>query len=91
MYLKNSKVKFYRQYRVDNYILDFYSPKAKLAIELDGGGHFEEDAITYDENRTAELNSLGIRVVRFLNSDIDNNLYGVIDEIERILFQTMSK
>ena len=51
-YLKNNPFNFYRQYVVGNYILDFYCAKKQLAIELDGGQHYEDDNILYDEERT---------------------------------------
>lgn len=82
-FLKSYSINFARQYRVGNYILDFYAPSIKLAIEIDGGQHYEEKAVAYDSARTKYLNSVGIRVLRFTNIDIDNNLKGVIDTIRR--------
>ncbi len=55
--------KFFRQYSIGLYIVDFYCPKLKLAIELDGGQHTEPDAKVYDEERSAFLRSQGIEVV----------------------------
>src|SRR6478672_5383470 len=68
--LKNSKVdgrKFRRQHSVGKYILDFYCPSEKLAIELDGEGHFTLPAVSYDANRRRYLERCGIRVIRFEN------------------------
>jgi very-short-patch-repair endonuclease len=64
-----SGYKFRRQHRMARYILDFYSIKQRLAIELDGGQHTEPKAIDYDIRRTARLEELGVRVLRF--SDLD--------------------
>ena len=82
VYLKKAKNHFYRQYRVGEYILDFYCPKQKLAIEIDGGQHFEDTAMAYDEKRTDFLNANKIRVLRFTNSDIDRSLFSVVDKIK---------
>lgn len=73
-YLKSCPVNFCRQYRVGNYILDFYAPSIKLAIELDGSQHFEPKGLSYDAERTALLESKGIEVMRFSNQDIDMKL-----------------
>ncbi len=59
--------KFRRQHSVGNYILDFYCTTERLAIELDGAHHFTEAGMQYDEERTAYLNSVDIRVIRFEN------------------------
>jgi very-short-patch-repair endonuclease len=57
--------KFRRQHPCGPYILDFYCPSARLAVELDGGQHFEAAARAYDQRRTAFLQRRGIRVLRF--------------------------
>ena len=82
-FLKSYSINFARQYRVGNYILDFYAPSVKLAIEIDGGQHYEDDAMAYDQTRTNYLSSVGIRVIRFTNADIDKNLNGVIVTIKK--------
>ena len=73
--------KFRRQHSVGNYILDFYCPAAKLAVELDGDSHFTMEGMKYDENRTRYLNGLNIRVIRFLNGDVFGNPKGVVEKI----------
>ncbi|MHB8831344.1 MAG: endonuclease domain-containing protein, partial [Patescibacteria group bacterium] len=60
-------LKFRRQYGVGPYILDFYCPEERLAIELDGSAHDSEEAYTYDQERTNYLNGLDIKVIRFEN------------------------
>ena len=57
--------------------------KAKLVIEVDGGQHYEKDAMEYDEFRTKIINLYGIEVLRFLNSDIDKNFEGVCTLIDK--------
>lgn len=74
-------LKFFRQYSVGYYILDFYCPTLKLAIELDGGQHGEEENRTYDNLRTNFLNTEGIKVLRFWNNDVMNNIEGVLEEV----------
>jgi very-short-patch-repair endonuclease len=73
--------KFRRQHSVGNYILDFYCPAVKLAIELDGDSHFTMEGMKYDEVRTRYLNSLNIHVIRFLNGDVFENPKGVVEKI----------
>ena len=66
--------KFRRQYSIGSYVVDFYSTENKLAIEIDGPSHDSADAIDYDKNRQEEIESLGIRIVRFTNKDVLSNL-----------------
>jgi very-short-patch-repair endonuclease len=73
--------KFRRQHSVGIYILDFYCPSEKMAIELDGDTHFTDEAIAHDIERTAYLNWLNIKVHRFLNTDVYENLYAVCERI----------
>lgn len=72
-------VKFKRQYSVGPYILDFYSPRNKLAIEIDGSQHIENEE--YDKERSRYLLILGIRVIRFWNNEVNVNIDGVISKI----------
>jgi very-short-patch-repair endonuclease len=72
---------FRRQHPVGPYILDFYCSAAKLAIELDGDQHAVQRE--YDDARTKFLNEKGIRVMRFWNIDLKENLEGVLDTIGR--------
>ena len=81
-FLRNHPVQFHRQRTIGNYIVDFYCPAVKLAVELDGSQHFEEDGMAYDSNRTAYLSSLGITVIRFTNHDIKYDFEGVCTAIE---------
>lgn len=79
--LRNRQVnglKFRRQHPVDIFILDFYCHVKKLAIEVDGGIHNNEEQREWDENRTYELNEFGIKVLRFKNEE-------VIDQTKEIM------
>jgi very-short-patch-repair endonuclease len=73
--------KFRNQYSVDRFVLDFYSPELKLAIEIDGETHFLEGAAQYDEERQIFIESTGIKFLRFTNKDVYDNLNGVLETI----------
>jgi very-short-patch-repair endonuclease len=74
---------FRRQHPVGPYILDFYSPSLRLAVELDGDQHGRALGRERDARRDAWLGGKGIRVLRFWNSDVRGNLRGVLDDIWR--------
>lgn len=74
--------KFRRQHSVGSYILDFYCPVEKLCIELDGAGHFTLEGMAYDKKRTEYLNSLNIRVIRFKNLEVFEQMEKVLSEIK---------
>lgn len=74
-------VKFRRQYPVDRYILDFYSPEYKLGIEADGGQHYEDKGKRLDELRTTILARYGIKILRFSDLEILQDMEGVYEEI----------
>ena len=77
--------KFRRQHSIDKYIVDFYCPECRLAIELDGDSHFTESGAEYDEARTEFLTRKGIRVLRFENREIFDNLDLAVAEIQKHL------
>jgi very-short-patch-repair endonuclease len=82
--LKNRQLhgeRFLRQYSVDQYIIDFYCPRLKLAIEVDGDSHFKKGAEEYDKARQEHIEAFGIRFIRFTNEDILKNIDGVCQEI----------
>jgi very-short-patch-repair endonuclease len=78
--------KFRRQHPVGGYILDFYCHEAKLAIELDGGGHAGDEQVAYDEVRTKVIEGAGITVLRFWNSEVLRNIEVVLESIHAALF-----
>lgn len=71
--------KFRRQYPIDNYILDFYCVEKKVGIELDGSQHIKR--AFYDEERTNELQKLGICIIRFWDNEVLQNISGVLEKI----------
>lgn len=75
-------MRFFRQYSVGPYILDFYCPALKLAIELDGGQHNQVEGREYDIARSEYLNAQGIEVIRFWNNEILRELEGVLARLE---------
>ncbi len=82
-HVKNNQLgrKFRRQHSIGKYILDFYCPEEKLAIELDGKDHFTDNGFERDEARTKFLKNLNIRVLRFENKEVFEQLDGVLAEI----------
>jgi len=72
---------FYRQKPIGDYIVDFYCPKAKLVIEVDGSQHFSDEVTSYDRIRDEYLSSLGLRVLRFTNTEVLTNTEGVLERI----------
>jgi very-short-patch-repair endonuclease len=74
-------IKFYRQYSMGMYIIDFYCPTMKLAIELDGGQHADDENREYDEERSDYLRANGIEVIRFWNNEVLQNIDGVLIKI----------
>ena len=83
MKLKNGQIgyKFRRQHGIKNYIVDFYCPRKKLVIEIDGENHYIINNQEKDQARDSELIKLNIRVLRFTNKEIMENIDGVMDKI----------
>ncbi len=74
--------KFRRQYSVGPFVIDFYCPAAKLAVEVDGPSHAIADAPGYDKGRQDYIESFGIQFLRFSNSEVRNAMNGVLACIE---------
>ena len=72
-------VQFRRQHAIENYIVDFCSPRRKLIVELDGSQHL--DQAKYDLERTRYFEPKGYRVLRFWNHDVMNNIDAVLNTI----------
>ena len=86
--LKVNKIKGYRfkaQHPISKYIADFYCHKAKLVIEIDGNIHDNENIKERDEGRTFEIENFGLKVIRFNNNHVLNNIEEVINEIKNNL------
>ena len=76
-FLKDYPIKFTRQKVLGKYIVDFYCPKAKLVVEIDGTQHYDKDGIEYDAERTEFLKGYDITVIRMLNRDVNSNFNAV--------------
>jgi len=72
---------FYRQKIIGKYIVDFYCPKANLVIELDGGRHYSANGKTEDRRRDDALIKMGIKVLKFSDGDVFENMDGVTERV----------
>ena len=77
--------KFRRQIGIGRYIVDFYCPEAGLVIELDGDRHFSITIDEYEARRTKYLEEEGLRIIRFENKELYDNLEGVLETIKEAL------
>lgn len=87
-FLKNKKMSgydFHRQKPLDEYIVDFFCNELMLAIEIDGESHFGKEE--YDEARQKNLEILGVRFLRFEDTEVINNLDGILKNIETWISQ----
>lgn len=86
--LRNRKLngfKFRRQHPIRNFILDFYCHQFLLAVEIDGDYHNQEEQKDYDSGRTFEIEELGIKVLRFTNKEVEEDIDKVLQEIAKHL------
>ncbi|MGH2574693.1 MAG: endonuclease domain-containing protein, partial [Ignavibacteria bacterium] len=84
--IREKKIKgfrFRRQFSIGNYILDFYCPELKLAVEVDGATHLTNQEIEQDKFRQESLENLGINFLRFTNTEIYGYINEVIDAIQK--------
>ena len=84
-YLRNHRLKWYRQRIIDRFIVDFYCHAAKLVIEIDGKQHYTEQGISYDTERTQVLQRYGLKVLRYTNQQLECNFQEVCWDIEKNL------
>jgi len=85
LHLKGKQVlghKFRRQYSIGPYVLDFYCPELRLAVEVDGATHITDDELEYDKNRQSEIENMYINFIRFTNEEIYKDMNGVKEKIE---------
>ncbi len=74
-----NNMQFYRQRPIGVYIVDFYCPKKNLAIEIDGGQHYENTVIEKDNKRVKHLEEkFGLKIMRFTNLEVLRNIEGVL-------------
>ncbi|WP_428897144.1 Very-short-patch-repair endonuclease [Parelusimicrobium proximum] len=74
-------IRFLRQKAIGPYIVDFCCLRPKIIIELDGGGHFTDQAVCKDKEREKFLAEKGFKVLRFTNKEVMNNIEGVLNTI----------
>lgn len=79
--LQLGSFRFVRQFSIGNFILDFYCPKKRLAIEIDGGQHNEQKKKLYDRKKDKILKEQNIKVLRFWNNDVLNKTESVLEKI----------
>lgn len=77
--------KFYWQRSIGNYIVDFYCPEAQLVLEVDGDSHFTPEGQLRDAERTAYLKAQGLRLLRFTNLEVAENIEGVYQQVAKAL------
>jgi len=76
--------KFRRQVSINNFVVDFYCPKLKLVIELDGHSHNNDDSYFYDDKRDLMLRSLGLEVVHYSNQEVFKDLENIVEDIKSV-------
>ena len=85
--LRNKQVqglRFRAQHPIDIFIADFYCHSLKLVIEIDGGIHLNLEQREYDIGREAGMNYLEIKIIRFTNEEIGENIEQVIRNVNDI-------
>ena len=90
-FLRTYPVRFSRQKVLGRYIADFYSARARLVIELDGSQHYEDCNLGKDAERTAFLESYGLKVIRIPNNEVNCNFRNVCMYIDRLVKQSLSQ
>ena len=86
-YLRSCSVRVLRQRPIDRFIVDFYIPKCKLVIEVDGASHFTSEGKAYDLERTEILENYGLKVIRFTNEEVQYTFEGVCFQIDQEIQQ----
>ena len=84
-------VQFYRQKPIGGYIVDFYAPKAKLVIEIDGSQHFEAPQVEKDKERDEHLGRLGLMVLRINSRQVLKETEAVVEFIYRTITERMTE
>lgn len=84
-YLSSYPVRFTRQKVIGNYIVDFYCPKTRLAIEIDGSQHFTKSAELKDLFRTTKINDYGVTVIRIPNDAVRERFAEVCEYIDAVV------
>lgn len=90
-FLRTYPHRFVRQKVLGRYIADFYCAEAKLAVELDGSQHFEDENTAKDARRTAFLNEYGVEVLRIPNCDVNRNFRSVCEYIDAAVRKSLKQ
>jgi very-short-patch-repair endonuclease len=80
-----------RQKNIYSYIVDFYVPEAKLVIELDGSGHYTEQGVRYDAERSTFLEEYGLTVIRIANVAIHKDFQAACEYIDFLVKQSLTR
>ena len=88
-FLSTHPMRFLRQRVMGSFIADFYCHEARLVIEIDGSQHFTPEGLRYDAQRTAALETLNLRVIRFTNHEVDHQFDGVCQMIDAVLIEQL--
>ena len=88
-FLSTHPMRFLRQRVIGSFIADFYCHEARLVIEIDGSQHFTPEGLRYDAQRTAALETLNLRVIRFTNHEVDHQFDGVCQMIDAVLIEQL--
>ena len=94
MQLRNRQIlayKFRRQYSVDHFVIDFYCPELKLAVELDGNVHEIPEQRDYDRARQKYLEKFGIKFIRITNEEFLGNPNKAFSKIEKRIISIIEK
>ena len=90
-FLRFYPIRFQRQKTIGQFIVDFYCHEARLAIELDASQHFTPERHTYDEARTAAIETAHVEVLRFTNRDIDSSCRAVCTQIDAAVHERLKQ
>jgi len=83
-------VQFYRQKPIGKYIVDFYAPRTKLVVEVDGSQHMEDEHVEKDEHRDKYLAGVGLRVLRFNSREVLEETDAVLEIIHRTIAEQLA-
>ena len=88
-FLRDYPIRFQRQKAIGDYIADFYNAKARLIVELDGGGHYEPEAVERDKERSKTLEAMNLTVLRFCNNEVDRQFSSVCGRINEAVRESL--
>jgi very-short-patch-repair endonuclease len=86
-----SDVQFYRQKPIGEYIVDFFAPRTKLVIEVDGSQHLEEEQAEKDRYRDEYLATVGLKVLRFNSREVLEETDAVVEVIYRTMAEQLNR